>query len=202
MEVLRMDNQQPSNKTEWKTVKECDKYEVNNKGEIRHKKRKQILSPRKNSGGYGYVCFIIEGQRKNFAIHRIVASAFLPNPNGYTEINHKDYDRLNNCVENLEWVSSSQNKQHAYLKIENHIARGKQVAQYDKNGDFIKLYDSITLAAQEMGCTVGAISNCCLGRTKTSMGYQWRFVEGSTTKYERNPFSPVQDSKKLDEDIV
>ena len=197
-----MDNQQPSNKTEWKTVKECDKYEVNNKGEIRHKKRKQILSPRKNSGGYGYVCFIIEGQRKNFAIHRIVANAFLPNPNGYTEINHKDYDKTNNCVENLEWVNSSQNKRHAYLKKENHESRGKSVNQYTKDGIYIKTFNTVSEAAIEMGCCVAAISNCCLGRTKTSQGYRWSFVEGSTTKYERNPFSPAQDSKKLDEDIV
>lgn len=197
-----MDNQQPSNEMEWKTVAECDKYEVNQKGEIRHKKRKHILSPRKNSGGYGYVAFVINGCRKNFAIHRIVANAFIPNPNGYTEINHKDYNRLNNCVENLEWVSSSQNKQHAYLKVENHISRGKKVNQYDKEGNFIKTFDSITKAAYEVGCVVSAISNCCLGRTKTAMGYQWRFVEGSTTKYERKPISSAQDSKKLDEDIV
>lgn len=197
-----MDNQQPSNELEWKTVAEYDKYEVNIFGEIRHKKRKHILTPRKNSSGYGYVAFNINGQRKNFAIHRIVANAFISNPNGYTEINHKDYNRLNNCVDNLEWVSSSQNKQHAYLKVENHISRGKSVNQYDKNGNFIKTFDTVSAAAKEMKCTIGAISNCCLGRTKTSMGYQWRFVEGSTTKYERNPISSVQGSKKLDEDIV
>ena len=197
-----MDNQQPSNKMEWRTTCESDKYEVNSKGEIRHKIRQQILSPRKNSGGYGYVCFIVNGKRKNFAIHRIVANAFIPNPNGYLEVNHKDHDRLNNCVDNLEWVDSSQNKQHAYLKVENHASRGKPVNQYDKNGNFIKTFSTISEAAKEVGCVVGAISNCCLRRTKTSMGFQWRFVEGSTTKYERNPISSVQDSEKSDEDIV
>lgn len=105
-----MDNQQPSVEMEWRTVKEYERYEVNTKGEIRHKKRKHILTPRKNSGGYLYVGFNIEGKRKNFAVHRIVANAFIPNPNGYSEVNHKDYDRTNNNVDNLEWVSSSQNK--------------------------------------------------------------------------------------------
>lgn len=197
-----MDNQQPSNKEEWKIVHECDKYEVNQNGEIRHRVRKQILSPRKNSGGYGYVCFVINGKRKNFAIHRIVANAFIPNPNGYLEVNHKDYNRLNNKVENLEWVSSSQNKQHSYIRIKNHISRGKSVNQYDKNNNFIKTFLTVTEAAKEMNCTASAISNCCLGKTKTSMGYRWEFVEGSTTKYERKPVSLAQDSKKLDEDIV
>lgn len=197
-----MDNQQPSVEKEWRTVKEYDRYEVNQFGEIRHKKRKQILKPRLNSGGYGYVAFNIDGQRKNFAIHKIVANAFIPNPNGYTEVNHKDYNRLNNQVDNLEWIDSSQNKIHAYKKIENHISRGKEVEQYTKTGEYVKTYNTVTDAAKAVGCCVAAISNCCLGRTKTSMGFQWRFSEGSTTKYERNPSSSVQDSEKSDEDIV
>ena len=102
-----MDNQQPSNKTEWRQVIEHPNYEVNELGQIRHKKRKQILSPRSNNGGYQYVNFKVDGKNTNFAVHRIVANAFIPNPNGYTEINHKDYDKTNNCVENLEWVNSS-----------------------------------------------------------------------------------------------
>ena len=197
-----MDNQQPNVEKEWRTVIEYDKYEVNQFGEIRHKKRKQILKPRPNRSGYEYVNFRINGESKNFAIHRIVANAFIPNPNGYTEVNHKDYNKSNNCVDNLEWVTSSGNKSHAYKKIENHIIRGKEVEQYTKAGEYVKTYDTVSDAAKAMGCCVAAISNCCLGRTKTSMGFQWRFSEGSTTKYERNLSSPVQDSSKEDEDIV
>ena len=197
-----MDNQQPSNKTEWRQVIEHPNYEVNEFGQIRHKKRKQILSPRSNNGGYQYVNFKVDGKNTNFAVHRIVANAFIPNPNGYTEINHKDYDKTNNCVENLEWVNSSQKKRHAYLKKENHESRGKSVNQYTKDGIYIKTFNTVSEAAIEMGCCVAAISNCCLGRTKTSQGYRWSFVEGSTTKYERKPSSSVRDSAKADEDIV
>lgn len=197
-----MDNQQLSNKTEWREVKEYNHYEVNQFGQIRHKKRQQILKPRSNSGGYQYVNFKINGKNTNFAVHRIVANAFIPNPNGYTEINHKDYDKTNNCVDNLEWVTSSQNKQHAFLKEENKNSRGKSVSQFTKDGTFIKTFPSVSAAAAELGCCVAAISNCCLGRTKTSKGFRWSFVESSTTKYERNPSSSVQDSLKEDEDIV
>ena len=197
-----MDNQQLSSKTEWREVKEYSNYEVNQLGEIRHKKRQKILKPRDNNGGYQYVNFKINGKNTNFAVHRIVANAFIPNPNGYTEVNHKDYNKKNNCVDNLEWVSSSQNKQHSYLKQENKKTRGKAVNQYTKEGIFLKTFDSVSDAAKELGCCVAAISNCCLGRTKTSQGFQWSFVESSTTKYERKPSSSVQGSSKEDEDIV
>lgn len=149
-----------------------------------------------------YVNFKINGKNTNFAVHRIVANAFLPNPNGYTEVNHKDYDKTNNCVENLEWISSSANKKHAFLKQENRDSRAKGVKQFSKDGKFIKTFPSLTEAAKKMNCCVSAISNCCLGRTKTSQGFRWSFIEGSTTKYERKPISSAQDSKKLDEDIV
>lgn len=197
-----MDNQQLSSKTEWREVKEYSNYEVNQLGEIRHKKRQKILKPRDNNGGYQYVNFKINGKNTNFAVHRIVANAFIPNPNGYTEVNHKDYNKKNNCVDNLEWVSSSQNKQHSYLKQENKKSRGKAVNQYTKGGIFLKTFDSVSDAAKELGCCVAAISNCCLGRTKTSQGFRWSFVESSTTKYERKPSSSVRDSAKADEDIV
>lgn len=197
-----MDNQQLSSKAEWREVKEYTNYEVNQFGGIRHKKRKKFLKPRSNNGGYQYVNFKINGKNTNFAVHRIVANAFIPNPNGYTEINHKDYDKTNNCIDNLEWVLSSYNKQHAFLKQENRKSRGKAVSQYTKEGIFIKTFDTITEAAQELNCCVSAISNCCLGRTKTSQGFQWSFVESSTTKYERKPSSSVQGSSKEEEDIV
>ena len=196
-----MDNQQLSDKTEWREVKEYNHYEVNQFGEIRHRIRKKILKPRINNG-YQYVNFKINGKNINFSVHRIVANAFIPNPNGYTEVNHKDYNRSNNCVDNLEWVSSSQNKYHAFLKEENKKSRGKAVNQYTKEGILIKTFDTITEAAQALGCCVAAISNCCLKRTKTSQGFLWSFVESSTTKYERKPSSSVQGSSKEDEDIV
>lgn len=165
-----MDNQQPSGNLQWKTVCENDRYEVNQKGEVRYKKRKRILTPLINPGGYAYVSFNMNGERRRFAIHRIVANAFIPNPNNYSEVNHKNYDRLNNNVENLEWISSSQNKQHAYLKKENHDCRGKVVMQFDKSGVLIKKFSTVRETAKSLNCTIGAISNCCSGRLKLLWG--------------------------------
>lgn len=197
-----MDNQQPSSKKEWKTVIEYDHYEVNQFGEIRHKKRQHILKPRKNKGGYLYVNFNINGHRSNFAVHRIVANAFIPNPNHKPEVNHKDGNKENNCVNNLEWVNSSENKIYFINNTKEPLKQSKGVEQWTKDGELLKTFNSVSEAAKEMNCVVSAISNCCLGRSKTSMGYVWKFVEGSTTKYERNPSSSVRDSEKSDEDIV
>ena len=197
-----MDNQQLSNKIEWKTVQEYDHYEVNQYGEIRHKDRKKNLVKRPNKAGYEYVNFNIQGHRQNFAVHRIVANAFIPNPNYKPEINHKDSNKSNNAVFNLEWVDSSENKIHSY-KSGKRATQGKAIEQYSVDGTFLKTWSSATEAALSFGSNNGsAISNCCNGRTKTSMGYKWKFVESSTTKYVRKPSTSAQSSSKEDEDIV
>lgn len=181
-----MGNQQPSNEMEWITTVECDKYEVNRLGEIRHKIRKHMLKGRSNSSGYLYVIFTIDGKRKNFAIHRIVANAFIPNPNHKPEVNHINSNKSDNRVENLEWVDSSENKKHSYeFGTRKNHQQSKPVQQFTKDGQFLKEWSSVSEAAESLNCVVGAISNCALGRSKTSMGYVWKFVEGSTTKYSR-----------------
>lgn len=184
-----MDNQQPSTNIEWRTVIEYDRYEVNQFGDIRHKQRKKNLTPRYNRGGYGYVSFNIAGKRTNFAVHRIVANAFIPNLDNKPEVNHKDGNTKNNCVDNLEWVTSSENKYYTYIKETNHNCRGKEVFQYDQNGKYIATYPSMTAAAQVIKVGMASISACCNGSQKTSGGHIWKVGEGSTTKYERNPSS-------------
>lgn len=196
-----MENQQLSNKLEWRTVIEYDHYEVNQLGQIRHKDRQKILKPRPNKAGYEYVSFNIEGKRKNYAIHRITAKAFIPNPTCKPEVNHKDNNKSNNSVINLEWVDGSENKKHSH-ESGMRQSNGKGVRQFSQDGIFIKEWVSITDAARALGCGISAISNCANGRSKTSMGYKWSFVESSTTKYARKPIASVEGSSKEDEDIV
>lgn len=186
-----MDNQQPSINLEWRVVKEYDRYEVNQLGEIRHRQRKKVLTPRYNKGGYGYVNFNINGHRTNFAIHRIVANAFIPNPEHKLEVNHIDGNTKNNRADNLEWATSSENKIHAYKKEENHNVRGKRIIQYDLQGNYLATYSTIMAAAKAVGVTKGAISHCCCGVSKSSGGYIWKIDDGSTTKCEQNPSSPA-----------
>ena len=112
---------------EWISVRDYEGiYEVNKKGKIRscdreifqpgHGFRKikgQIIKPWDNGNGYQVVSLLKEGKRKNHYVHRLVADHFIHNPNNYPEVNHIDYDRSNNRVDNLEWVSRKMNVKHS-----------------------------------------------------------------------------------------
>jgi hypothetical protein len=84
-------------------------YSINELGEIHSGKLDLILKPRVNPNGY----LIVQVDSKQLSVHRLVAAHFIPNPYGYLQVNHKDGNKQNNCVENLEWCSSKQNIQHA-----------------------------------------------------------------------------------------
>lgn len=86
-----------------------DKYHINDKGLVLSKINNNLLVPRTNPNGY----LIVSLEKSQLSIHRLVALHFIPNPYGYDQVNHKDGDKTNNQVDNLEWCSCSQNAQHA-----------------------------------------------------------------------------------------
>jgi hypothetical protein len=104
----------------WKPVIGFEKlYEVSNKGRVRNTRNK-ILKTYKTNSGYDALKFTVSGKRTAHLVHRLVAKAFLTNPKSLKEVNHIDEVKSNNSLTNLEWVSSSQNKQHS-LKSGNYI---------------------------------------------------------------------------------
>lgn len=96
----------------WKTIKEFKNYEVSNMGRVRSKRRMGTnggILVAKECNGYLKVKLVDKGKRKNYRVHRLVAEAFIPNPKKLPQVNHKDENRTNNRVENLEWCTSSYN---------------------------------------------------------------------------------------------
>ena len=86
-----------------------DDYEITRNGEIINKTNNHMLTPQPN--GKGYLRVKIDGKLQ--FVHRLVATKYIPNPNNYEQVNHKDGNKLNNCVDNLEWVSNQMNRTHA-----------------------------------------------------------------------------------------
>ena len=94
----------------WKTILVAPNYLINNKGEIKNKKSGKTLKPRYDKDGYLTIQLVITpNNQKNLFVHRLVANAFLSNPNNLPIVNNKDEDRANNNVENLEWCTIAYN---------------------------------------------------------------------------------------------
>ena len=89
-------------------------YEVSNTGYVRSIRKNRIIECCVSTKGYRRVCLSKDTTHKFIGIHRLVAQSFIPNPNNLTQVNHIDGEKLNNCVENLEWCNNSQNQKHAY----------------------------------------------------------------------------------------
>lgn len=161
-------------------------YQVSNMGAVKSLISHKILRQSPTNCGYYKVQLYRDGYGKMHYTHRLVATAFIPNPLGKCQVNHIDGIKANNNVMNLEWASPSDNQKHAI----NHGLRERSpmtgrhgrdnplsvpILQYDKNGNLIAQWDSIGQAATHLHCNRSVISNCLNGRYKTASGFVWRF---------------------------
>ena len=163
-------------------------YQASNHGRIRsvdhtdslgRSRKGQVLSQRMHPAGYLYVNLWKDGKRQTHKVHRLVAISFIPNPCNKQEINHIDEDKTNNNVKNLEWCTHKENINHGTCKERISLTLGKKVQQL-KNGVVIAEFDSIKDAGLHVGASgsKNSIGRCCLGKQKSSYGYQWRYKEG------------------------
>ena len=147
-------------------------YEVSTHGRVKsvgayNTCKRGIMNPMTDTSGYSHVKLYNDGISKDIGIHRLVALAFIPNPNNYKYVNHKDKDTKNNHVSNLEWCTNSYNIAYSI---------GKKVAQYSKKGIFIRKFNCIADASRECNIPTTNISKCCKGIRKSAGNYIWKYV--------------------------
>lgn len=178
----------------WLPVVDYINYEVSNLGNIRSKNRsttnsngithtyKSInLKPSINKYGYYYVDLYANGNKRKMTVHRIVAIAFIPNPDNKPEVNHKDGIKANCTVSNLEWLTHAENNRHAFdtgLNIGmfgSDNPKSKPIIQLDKAGNVLNRFPSINEAQVKTGILRSHISECCRGKAMSAGGYVWNF---------------------------
>lgn len=181
---------------EWKDIKDFEGlYKISNKGRIKALERKvigkfnsvrtikeQYLTPTDNGRGYMVVALYKNGKRYFKKVHRLVAEAFIPNPENKSEVNHIDGNKKNNYVENLEWVTTKENCRH---RQDNNlgnieaatIAKYKPVIKYDLNtGEELEEFPSAKSAAEAAGSNRSeSVARVARGEKKSYKGYGYKY---------------------------
>ena len=156
----------------------CDKYLVYDDGRVYTLYWKRFMKQQLKNG-YNSLGLRINGKRKTYLIHRIVAITYIPNPNNLPVVNHKNGDRLDNKVENLEWSTQKHNAQHAIRTGLKDCTKQPQntriVLQYDKEGNLLKEWNSAAEIRRFYGIHNSSICAVCNGKKKTAGGFHWEY---------------------------
>jgi hypothetical protein len=156
------------------------RYEVSNLGRVRTVNNGRILNSKPRKTGYIELHLTDDdGDRKFMFQHRFVAYTFLENPDNLPQVNHKDFNRSNNVVSNLEWSSVSHNNNHKLQNKnrKNTTSRSRKVIQKSKDGEIIEIFDSAKEASKKTGVSVKNIQVVALGVQKTAGGYIWEYTD-------------------------
>lgn len=171
----------------WKPIVGYEnKYEVSNHGRVKSCKRfrsgkkgtptliaERLLVPSHDHNGYLKVCLRDGHSCSNHSVHQLVARAFIDNPNGYTQINHKDENKENNDASNLEWCTPRYNNTYG-TRLERCSKRiSKPVVGI--NGEVLTRFNSARQASRALGVCASSITAVCRGKAQTAGGYMWRY---------------------------
>lgn len=188
----------------WKDIKGFDNYQISNLCRVKNVKFNRFVKPLLDKHGYTCVNLYKDGKMKHLLLHRLLAIAFIPNPENKPCVDHINTDRTDNRIENLRWVTNKENHNNP-LSLVNHAnaSRGRVVSEEQKkrqsekmkgrfkgvrkfskkiiqltlDGNFVREWDSIKDAADSFGVTSSAIWNCLNGKSqvKSIKGFIWRY---------------------------
>lgn len=153
-------------------------YAVTSCGKVWSYKRKKFLKPYKEHTGYLRVDLMKDGVKKHHKIHRFVAKAYIPNPENLKQVNHKDENKQNNSVNNLEWCTNDYNAHYGTknerigIANKNHPNLSKKVICVETN----QVFESISEATRKTGICTSQISKCCSGVYKSAGKLHWEYV--------------------------
>ena len=164
-------------------------YSVSTEGEVRKDTTNYILS-QSSQQDYKFVGLIINGRQKRMRVHRMVALAFIDNPDNKPYVNHINGNRSDNNVENLEWVTPSENTQHAVDTGLFKSSRARAVVQYNLNGEQMATFESASEAARQTGGSQSKITMCCRRQRDSANDYQWRY------------YDDIQDVQKIEKKFI
>ena len=163
----------------WKDIKGYEgKYQISNMGRVkslnyRNTGKEKIMKPYDNGHGYLKIKLCKDGKVKKYRINRLVALAFLENPNSLPEVNHKNEDKTDNRVENLEWCSRSYNVNYG-TRTEKTC---KPVFSVDKESGLIMWWQSVIEASRQTNINQGSIAKCCQGKRKSAGGHIFFYAD-------------------------
>lgn len=175
----------------WKDIREYEGlYQISNLGRVKsldrdiirkngrnHHTNEKILTPSKNLKEYLFVSLRTCNSRKIKYIHRLVCEHFIPNQHNYSQVNHIDENKENNCINNLEWCTNIYNCNYGSHNKKIAKSLSKSLNQYDLNGTFIRNWKNSAEVYNNLKIDRGHISSCCNGKRKTAGGFIWKYEQ-------------------------
>ena len=165
----------------WKSIEGYDNYKINDNGDIYNIKKGKLIKTTIFNNRYRFATLWKNGKSKKFKVSRLVAQAFIPNPNNLPCVNHKDENKLNDSVSNLEWCSYSYNINYGTANNKRAKALGKKVNKIDIiTNTILKTYDTISEASRDnKKCYIPNIIKCCNHEYgfKTCGGFKWEYYK-------------------------
>lgn len=169
----------------WKDIPNFEGlYQISNLGRVKsfrqstkfHKANEYILKPSLANNGYYQVTLYKDTGKKKFLVHRLVAEAFIPNPENHPQINHMDEDPYNNRADNLEWCTAEYNNAYGTARIRIVETKSRPIEQLTLDGKTIAVYRSTRIAAELLGINRGTLKDC-IRKGSPCSGYYWKYSD-------------------------